>query len=310
MADTTATDSLGAWALAYARRGIPVLPLAGKLPRIPKRLGGRGVHDATCDLEQVRAWWRRWPQANIGVRCGVRFDVIDVDREQGRRSLEQFLAEHDQPPIGGPRVRTGAGGWHLYVTPTGLPDRIGVLDHVDYRAADRYVVAPPSRHPATRRRYRWVVGCGIDTPLGQVPAALGELLVPRRIEQPPRPTVRPLEPGHPYGQRALVAEAAAVATAPRGRRNQQLWRSARSLYRLVAGGVLDEGEVTRALGDAAAQCGLLAEEPRATQRTLQSAREVGMSQPRGIPVSGGRRLPGTGPGIAPPGPDEPPLGRK
>lgn len=151
-------DSLEEWALEYARRGIPVLPLSGKLPRIPKRQGGRGVHDATCDPDRIRQWWRRWPQANIGLRCGISFDVIDIDEPQGRDALQLFLATHAQGPIGGPRVRTGSGGWHIYVTPTGLPDKIGVLAHVDYRAADRYVVAPPSRHPQTGRRYRWIPG--------------------------------------------------------------------------------------------------------------------------------------------------------
>jgi hypothetical protein len=310
MGDTIAADSIAAWALAYARRGIPVLPLSGKLPRIPKRLGGRGVHDATTDPELVRAWWRRWPNANIGLRCGVRFDVIDVDGEQGRRSLERFLAEHREPLIGGPRVRTGAGGWHLHVQPTGLPDHIGVLDHVDYRAADRYVVAPPSRHPTTKRRYQWVVGRGMDTPLGQVPAALLELLAPCRIEQPPRPSMRPATPGHPYGQRALLDETAAVATAPKGTRNQQLWRSARSLYRLVAGGVLDQEEVERALRDAAAQCGLLAEEPHATERTLRSARRIGMAQPRGIPLSPDRRRLPSATDVVAPEPSQAPLERQ
>jgi hypothetical protein len=279
-----APDSLAAWALEYARRGIPVLPLSGKLPRIPKREGGSGVHDATTDPDQIRTWWRRWPRANVGLRCGVVFDVIDVDGEPGRESLERFLAEHHHPPIGGPRVRTGSGGWHLYVQPTEQPDKVGVLDHVDYRAADRYVVAPPSRHPQTRRHYTWVPGRGVDAPLGQVPAALLELLVPRRAQRPPVPTVRPDAPGHPYGRQALAEEAAAVASAVRGTRNNQLWRSAHNLYQLVAGGVLDEAEVEQALRGAAAQCGLLQEEPRATERTLQSAREVGMAQPRGIPV--------------------------
>jgi hypothetical protein len=102
-----------------------------------------------------------------------------------------------------------------------LPDRIGVLDHVDYRAADRYVVAPPSRHPETHRPYTWVAGRGIDTPLGQVPAALLKRLAPPRIEPAaPAPTVRPVAPGHPYGQQALALETAAIATATRGRRNR------------------------------------------------------------------------------------------
>jgi len=300
---TDTPQSLADWAMEYARRGIPVLPLSGKLPRIPKRAGGNGVHDATTELDRVRAWWRRWPNANIGLRCGVRFDVIDVDGPAGRRSLERFLAEHAHTPIGGPRVLTGSGGWHLYVAPTRLPDRIGVLDHVDYRAADRYVVAPPSRHPETGGLYTWVPGRSIDTPLGHVPAALLERLAPPRVEPAtPTPTVRPAERGHPYGSRALAEETAAIATAPKGRRNHQLWRSARSLYQLVAGGVLDETEVERALHDAAMQCGLLQEEPRATERTLQSARQIGMSQPRGIPLPSNRHP--TLPELAtPPSPD-------
>jgi Bifunctional DNA primase/polymerase, N-terminal len=297
---TDAIHSLGGWALEYARRGIPVLPLSGKLPRIPKRAGGNGVHDATTSLDQIREWWQRWPNANIGLRCGIRFDVIDVDGPQGRHSLERFLAEHAQGPIGGPRVLTGSGGWHLYVIPTRFPDHIGVLDHVDYRAADRYVVAPPSRHPTTRRPYTWVAGRGIDTPLGHAPPALLALLAPPQVERLPRPTIRPAAPGHPYGQQALIKETTAAATAAKGTRNHQLWRSARSLYRLVAGGVLDETEVERALRDAAEQSGLLREEPQATERTLQSAREIGMSQPRGIPLLPGRLEISRGPAGPPP----------
>jgi hypothetical protein len=297
-------DRLGEWALAYAHRGIPVLPLSGKLPRIPKRAGGRGVHDATTDPDQIRRWWQHWPQANIGLRCGIRFDVLDVDGQEGRHTLQQFLAQHAWQPIGGPRVRTGSGGWHLYVTPTGLPDQVGVLPHVDYRAADRYVVAPPSLHPETRQPYTWIASRGIDTPLGEVPVALLTLLLPRHVQRPPLPSLRPAAPGHPYGRHALEEETAVVASAAKGTRNQQLWRSARNLYQLVAGGVFEETEVEAALQRAAAQCGLLHDEPRATERTLKSARDLGLSQPRGIPVSYGRRQLPAEPGVAPPAPDE------
>jgi hypothetical protein len=57
-------------ALAYAARGWPVLPLRGKVPRIRKAAGGSGVHDATTDLEQIKQWWTKWPDANIGIACG------------------------------------------------------------------------------------------------------------------------------------------------------------------------------------------------------------------------------------------------
>ncbi len=296
-------------ALGYADRGVPVLPLRGKLPLIPAAHGpgdplyqqcrgacsqqGHGVHDATTNPDQLRQWWRRWSHANIGLRTGVVFDVIDVDGERGRHSFQRFLTERcGGVPIGGPRVRTGSGaGWHLYVAPTGLPDHIGVLEGVDYRAAGRYVAAPPSRHSATGRPYVWNAGRGLDTPLGQVPPALRERLAPRPIDRQPEPapTVRPAEPGHPYGRAVLEAETARIAGAHGpsqgrgGERNKVLWEAARNLYNLVAGGLLDEAEVAGELERAAGACGLLSDEPRQTRRTLASARQVGMAHPRGIP---------------------------
>jgi Bifunctional DNA primase/polymerase, N-terminal len=284
LAITEATPP-GEAALIYAAHGIPVLPLRGKLPRIPKRAGGHGVHDATCDPEAITTWWRRWPNANIGLRCGIVFDVIDVEAA-GQQSLEQLLAEGDGERIGGPRVRTGSGGWHLYVEPTGLPDKIGVLDHVDYRAADRYIVAPPSRHPETGQPYRWIRGREIGTPLGLVPEGLRELLIPTpRTDRDPTPAVRlpTSEQGHPYGLAALAAECAELAATPKGERNQQLWESTRNLYNLVAGGLLDQVQVDHAIRQAAQQCGLLQDEPRQTEATLTSARTVGLAHPRGIP---------------------------
>jgi hypothetical protein len=310
MSGAPAMTALRDAALAYAQRGVPVVPLRGKLPAIPAahRPGdplyqqckgecgqqGHGVHDATTDPKQIQAWWRRWSHANIGLRTGVLFDVIDVDGEQGRRSLQRFLADHcGGVPIGGPRVRTGSGaGWHLYVRPTGLPDHIGVLAGVDYRAAGRYVVAPPSRHAHTGRPYLWYAGRGLDTPLGEVPQALRERLTPRPIDRdPPSPaaTVRPAQPGHPYGRAVLAAETSRIATARPpgpgggGERNKVLWEAARNLYNLVAGGVLDQAEVAAELERAAGACGLLRDEPRQTQRTLASARQVGMAHPRGVP---------------------------
>jgi Bifunctional DNA primase/polymerase, N-terminal/YspA, cpYpsA-related SLOG family len=307
LAITDATPP-GQAALIYAGHGIPVLPLRGKLPRIPKRAGGRGVHDATCDPDMIRAWWRLWPDANIGLRCGIAFDVIDVEIA-GRQSLERFLAGGGGQPIGGPRVRTGSGGWHLYVEPTGLRDKIGVLEHVDYRAADRYVVAPPSRHPETGRPYRWVQGREVGTSLGLVPEALRELLAPSaRTTRDPVAAARPTASGHPYGLAALQGECAELAAAPKGERNRQLWESARNLYNLVGGGVLDEVQVDHAIRAAAQQCGLLEEEPRQTEATLASARKVGLAHPRGIPdrarSAGADASPGRRPRLAPERPPE------
>ena len=75
-------------------------------------------------------------------------------------------------------------------------------------------------------------------------------------------------------------EVARVAIAPKGERNEQLWTSARNLYNLVAAGVLDDRDVHQGLLQAAERCGLLADEPRQTHRTLASGRQVGLAHPR------------------------------
>src|SRR4051795_333629 len=68
-------------ALAYAARGWPVFALrpGEKTPLIAKAAGGNGVHDATTDPDQIRAWWEKHPSANIGLAAGPAFWVLDVD---------------------------------------------------------------------------------------------------------------------------------------------------------------------------------------------------------------------------------------
>ena len=103
-----------------------------------------------------------------------------------------------------------------------------------------------------------------------------------RRSDPPGPVQVPAVgdgPGDRYARAALATELARVATAPVGQRNRQLWESTRNLYNLVAAGALDHREVDQGLLEAAERCGLLAEEPRQTRRTLASGRQVGLAHP-------------------------------
>jgi hypothetical protein len=55
-------------------------PDPGKHPRI------RGWQRlATVDPAVAGEWWRRWPTANLALATGPRFDVLDLDGEQGVR---------------------------------------------------------------------------------------------------------------------------------------------------------------------------------------------------------------------------------
>jgi hypothetical protein len=149
-------------ALWYAGRGYPVFPLhsvddqdrcscngksgckPGKHPRIPN-----GHIGATTDPGQIRRWWSRWPDANIGIPTGKRSGllVLDID-DHGFTSLDALEEEHGQLPET-LTVRTGGGGMHVYLKyPAGCgirnsAGRVGL--GLDMRGEGGYIVAPPSR---------------------------------------------------------------------------------------------------------------------------------------------------------------------
>jgi hypothetical protein len=170
----------------------------------------------------------------------------------------------------------------IYLAPTGLGNvRPAGLAHVDWRGRGGYVVAPPSRH-ASGHPYQWATGRDLDVPPGQIPAVLLERLQPRQLQRPTGLIQLPAaadDPGQRYARAALAEELARVAAASVGQRNRQLWESTRNLYNLIATGALDQHEVDQGLLAAAERCGLLAEEPRQTRRTLASGRQVGLAHP-------------------------------
>ena len=178
-------------------------------------------------------------------------------------------------------MATGGGGWHHWFCPTGLGNRPPRgLTHVDWRGIGGCVLAPPSRH-SSGGTYRWLRSLD-QAPLHEVPAALRLLLDPDRAT--PTRLARPdgLDlAGHPYGRRVLAAELAALGRATPGQRNHTLNRTAFKVYRYVAGGLLDDQDVTLAFTTAALAIGL---SPAETARTLASARTAGLASPRTVPA--------------------------
>jgi bifunctional DNA primase/polymerase-like protein len=262
-------------ALAYARHGIPVLPVhtpdpdgfcscgrgagcgsPGKHPRLR-----HGLTDASTDPRRIEMWWTRWPTANIGLRTGIAMDVADIDSAEGWHGLTHLLG--GVLPAG-PQVRTGGGGWHLWFGPLGFGNRVRLLPGLDWRGVGGYVVAPPSRH-AGGGDYRWVRRPGGRLPGG--PAALRAL-----IEGPSLPaTHRPISFPDRYGRAALAAEADRVAHAPVGSRNDTLNRAAFALGRLVGARLLTAGDAVRELETAARRAGLGRAETRGTIRSGMTA---------------------------------------
>jgi len=201
-------------ALELAACGWQVLPLKGKIP-----VTTHGCDDATADPEQVRAWWRRWPAANIGARVPSALIVLDVDpRHGGHVGLAQLEVDHEPLPATLTTISgRGDGGRHLYFRrPAGLVTSTRMPKGIDVKTAG-YCVVPPSLHPDTGRPYRWD-----DTDPVPLPPWLREIL------RPNPPKLRGVRSAVIAGSgRGLVDF---VARQPEGERHRALyWAANRAL---------------------------------------------------------------------------------
>jgi hypothetical protein len=137
-------------ALRYADLGYPVFPCApgGKVPLTP-----RGFKDATTDPAQIRAWWEKDPEANIGMPTAGLL-VVDVDGADNPWPADPAMA---QDLARGPVSLTPRGGrHHIFRQPAGKAWRNTtgkIAPKVDTRADGGYVVVPPS--VVEGKAYRW-----------------------------------------------------------------------------------------------------------------------------------------------------------
>jgi hypothetical protein len=190
-------STLGVAARAYAVAGYEVVPLRGKFPlgncpecepRSPSYRPHRaadcahelchGLYAATSDPGRVERWWARWPQANIGARIPRSLLVVDVDpRHGGQVRLAELEREHGPlPPTRVSVSGRGDGGRHCwFLHPGGRLSAVRLGAGLDLKTHTGYVLLPPSRHPATGRRYCWV---DPDVDPAPLPGWLARLLTP------------------------------------------------------------------------------------------------------------------------------------
>jgi putative DNA primase/helicase len=56
-----------------------------KHPRIT-----RSQSEATNNPGQIRTWWKKWPEANIGLAAGKGLIVVDIDSPEGERHAQEL----------------------------------------------------------------------------------------------------------------------------------------------------------------------------------------------------------------------------
>mgnify|MGYP001609433811 CR=1 FL=1 len=172
------TDSLLTTAVAYAERGWSVIPIGpNKLPHIRWKI--RQVRRATVD--ELLAYWTRWPSANVGVVTGSisgGLVVVDADDDDAVSAVLDLLGDV-VPGI----VETACGGHYWFTDRTAQIHRNGVRlagRKLDVRGEGGYVVAPPSVH-SSGHVYRWVNDGGTPpSALPPLPQSLSNLITAQK----------------------------------------------------------------------------------------------------------------------------------
>lgn len=153
-------SELGRSALWYVEHGFGVFPLRpnGKRPNCP-----HGLNDWTDNPEDVRKWWAKHPNDNIGIACGtpsggllvLDFDVDEEKEKDGLATIYEWERAHGELPETAVAI-TGRGGMHyLYRTDrTNIHPSVNHELSVDVRSDGSYIVAPPSVHE-NGRKYEW-----------------------------------------------------------------------------------------------------------------------------------------------------------
>jgi hypothetical protein len=202
-------------ALGYANLGYPVFPCA---PAEKTPLTKRGYLDATLDVDRINRWWKRRPNANIGIATGG-LVVIDVDAgATWLADQADLVSDLASAPLS---LTANSGRQYFFRQPEkkNWRNTSGRLaNHVDTRADGGYVVVAPSILEGGKV-YRWSDGRGlVDAPgaLPEPPVWLNEILdglaqpaaartprTKRRPQQTTLPAVVPSDPGNgiPSGQR-------------------------------------------------------------------------------------------------------------
>jgi hypothetical protein len=140
----------------------------GKHPRYDKETLAHGALSATTSPDIIRAWWRKWPDANVGIATGPKWRtlVFDIDpRNGGDVTWSELEAELGPLP---PTVEaiSGGGGRHILVAHPGTDVHGKPGAGIEVLGENQLFVAAPSLHKSGRR-YSWE----LSSEPGMVPVA-------------------------------------------------------------------------------------------------------------------------------------------
>jgi hypothetical protein len=151
-------------ALRYRDRGWSVIPIC---PHTKKPLIRWKVYQTRLPSEaEIRKWWKRFPNANVGIVTGAISSLlaVDLDGQAGIAYFKEMSRYFDLPPTAG--YQTPRGGRRLLFQ---LPKGLHLKGHswkdskkkelVSFLLDGHYTLAPPSKLPDGD--YAWQEGLGL-----------------------------------------------------------------------------------------------------------------------------------------------------
>lgn len=150
------------YAVAYANKGLSVLPMLNKKPLI------KFADQPPLTEPEIRELWKKYPFAQIAIRT-TDFFVIDIDTadahgHDGFKSIDEY--EHKDLLIPTLEQKTASGGRQLIYFKRNdieVSQNIGWLPGVDVKAhVNNYIVIAPSTHKG--KQYEWLNHNPIVTP--------------------------------------------------------------------------------------------------------------------------------------------------
>ncbi len=172
-----------------------ILGLAKRYPVFPcgankRPLVATGFHAATQDEQQIRAWWRQWPEALVGVPTGqgTQLVVVDYDPDKATQATHDWMAAHTDLLCSTRAHKTKRGGFHYlfkstdrYQTGTDLVLDGSPRKGIDLRGNGGYIIWWPLHG-----------GGVVEEPLAPVPAGLiDERKFNAQRDMAPLPTASP-----------------------------------------------------------------------------------------------------------------------
>lgn len=277
-------------ALDYARRGWPVFPVpvgSKSSHKSAEHSGGR-KWGATCDLNEIAADFRKWPDANLGIVTGpksgilvIEADTLDGHAVDGIANLDALVKAHGGLPAT-IEALSPSGSRHLYFQyPAGpnIRNSAGkIAAGIDVRGDGGMVLAAPSTKPGKAKPYTWTNPPGLFD-LADCPEWLLKLCEKAEPKQAGGFDFN-IDTGQAsaWANAAIASELARVLSAPNGKRNETLNEAAFALGQIAGGGNADPEDMRRRLIGAGLSIGL---DHGEVDDTVASGLAAGLLSPRG-----------------------------